>query len=65
SDDSSNTTIWFVAIGVIILIAIVAWAVGRGSSTTTTTETVPPPPAAPPVDEGDAYDGPANGESGA
>jgi hypothetical protein len=52
-------------IGVIILIAVIAWAVGRGSSTTTTTETAPPPPAAPPADEGDTYDDPAGSETDA
>jgi hypothetical protein len=54
-----------VVIGVVILIAVIAWAVGRGGSTTTTTETAPPPPAAPPVDEGDAYDDSVGGDTDA
>ena len=51
SDTDSSNTIWFVVIVGIILIAIIAWLVGRGSSTTTVTETAPPPP--PTVDDGD------------
>jgi hypothetical protein len=43
-----------VFIGIVILIAVVAWAVGREGSTTTTTETVPPPPPTGPVEEGDS-----------
>jgi hypothetical protein len=54
-----------VVIGIVILIAVIAWAVGRGSSTTTTSGAAPPPPPSPPIDESDAYEDPSSGESGA
>lgn len=56
SASSSTAILWVIAIvGGIILVAVIAWLIGRASSTDATTQaTMPPPvPPLPPADDAD------------